>query len=177
MLPTDKLHPDRHAAYRRPHTEISIAWSRSNAAGLPDAFVIDCSVRVPWYLGDEASEFCDQLGLSVHRSEVRAPSLWRAELVSAMASAERRKRITRDQRRDVLKNANELPLRIDHEMPSVVELKELAAGHRLTPYGAVHFELVRRRKLPLATPDAVLVKAARGAKPPLITDLSVFPEF
>lgn len=68
------------------------------------------------------------------------------------------------------------PLRIDHEMPSVVELNELAAGHALSPCDAVYFELARRRKLPLATLDAALVKAARAAKLPLVTDLSVFPE-
>ncbi|TSA11490.1 MAG: PIN domain-containing protein [Betaproteobacteria bacterium] len=146
------------------------------AVYLPDAFIIDCSVCVPWYVRDEASRFCDQLGLSVHRSKVWVPSLWRLELVSAVVNAERRKRITGDQRRDVLKNANSLPLRVDHEMPSVVELNELAAVHSLTPYDAVYFELARRRKLPLATLDAALVKAARTAKLALITDLSVFPE-
>ena len=146
------------------------------AVYLPDAFVIDCSVCVPWYLRDEASQFCDQLGLALHRSEVWVPSLWRPELVSALVNAERRKRITSEQRRAVLKNANGLPLRIDYDMPSVIELNELAAGHQLTPYDAVYFELARRRKLPLATLDAALVKAARAAKLPLITDLSVFPE-
>jgi predicted nucleic acid-binding protein len=146
------------------------------AVYLPDAFVIDCSVCVPWYLRDEASQFCDQLGLAVHRCEVWVPSLWRPELVSAVVSAERRKRMTGDQRREVLKNANSLPLRIDHEMPSVVELNELAAGHHLTPYDAVYFELARRRKLPLATLDAALVKAARAAKLPLLTDSSRYPD-
>ena len=68
------------------------------------------------------------------------------------------------------------PLRIDHEMPSVVELNELAAGHALSPCDAVYFELARRRKLPLATLNAALVKAERAAKLPLVTDLSVFPE-
>jgi len=146
------------------------------AVYLPDAFVIDCSVCVPWYLRDEASQFCDQLGLAVHRSEAWVPSLWRAELVSAMVNAERRKRMSGEQRRAVLANADGLPLRIDYEMPSIVELSELAAGHALTPYDAVYFELARRRKLPLATLHAALVKAARAAKLPLITDLSVFPE-
>ena len=131
---------------------------------------------LPWYVKDEASQFCDQLGLAVHRSEVWVPSLWRPELVSAVVNAERRKRMTGDQRREVLKNANSLPLRIDHEIPSVAELNELSASHDLTPYDAVYFELARRRKLPLATLDAALVKAARAAKLPLITDLSVFPE-
>lgn len=146
------------------------------AVYLPDAFVIDCSVCLPWYLNDEANRFCDELGLALHRSEVWVPSLWRPELVSAVVNAERRKRMTGDQRRAVLANADGLPLRIDYDMPSVVELSELAAGHSLTPYDAVYFELARRRKLPLATLDAALVKAARAAKLPLITDPSVFPQ-
>ena len=33
-----------------------------------------------------------------------------------------------------------------------------------------------RRKLPLATLDAALVKAARAAKVALITDRSIYPE-
>ncbi len=146
------------------------------AAYLPDAFVIDCSVCLPWYLRDEASQFCDQLGLALHRSEVWVPSLWRPELVSAVVNAERRKRITGEQRREVLKNADGLPLRIDHEMPSIVELNELSASHELTPYDAVYFELARRRKLPLATLDRALIKAARAAKLPLLTDSSLYPD-
>ena len=146
------------------------------AAYLPDAFVIDCSVCLPWYLRDEASRFCDQLGLALHRSEVWVPSLWRPELVSAVVNAERRKRITGEQRREVLKNADGLPLRIDHEMPSIVELNELSASHELTPYDAVYFELARRRKLPLATLDRALIKAARAAKLPLLTDSSLYPD-
>jgi predicted nucleic acid-binding protein len=143
---------------------------------LPDAFVIDCSVCVPWYIEDEASEFCARLAGTLGRAEIWVPSLWRPELVSAVVNAERRKRMTGEQRRAVLANADGLPLRIDHEIPSVLELNELAAGHTLTPYDAVYFELARRRKLPLATLDEALVKAARAAKLPLITDLSVFPE-
>ena len=146
------------------------------AAYLPDAFVIDCSVCLPWYLRDEASQFCDQLGLALHRSEVWVPSLCRPELVSAVVNAERRKRITDEQRREVLKNADGLPLRIDHEMPSIVELNELSASHELTPYDAVYFELARRRKLPLATLDRALIKAARAAKLPLLTDSSLYPD-
>lgn len=143
---------------------------------LPDAFVIDCSVCLPWYIEDEASDFCARLAGTLGRAEIWAPSLWRPELVSAVVNAERRKRMTGDRRRAVLANADGLPLRIDHEMPSVVELGELAARHTLTPYDAVYFELASRRKLPLATLDAALVNAARAAKLPLITDLSVFPE-
>ena len=44
----------------------------------------------------------------------------------------------------VLANADGLPLRIDHETPSVLDLNELGAGHTFTPYDAVYFELARR---------------------------------
>jgi predicted nucleic acid-binding protein len=146
------------------------------AVYLPDAFVVDCSVCLPWYIEDEASEFCARLAGTLDRAEIWVPSLWRPELVSALVNAERRKRMTGARRHEIVKNADGLPLRIDHEMPSVVELNELSASHDLTPYDAVYFELARRRKLPLATLDAALVKAARAAKLPLITNLSVFPE-
>lgn len=61
-------------------------------------------------------------------------------------------------------------------MPSVVELNELATSHALSPYDAVYVELARRRKLPLATLDAALVRAGRAARLPVVTDFSVFPE-
>lgn len=143
---------------------------------LPDAFVVDCSVCLPWYIEDEASDFCARLARTLDRAEIWVPSLWRLELVSALVNAERRKRITGDRRRAVIENADGLPLRMDLEIPSIVELDGLAASHHLTPYDAVYFELARRRRLPLATLDAALVKAARAAKLPIITDLSVFPE-
>lgn len=104
------------------------------------------------------------------------PPLWRPELVSAVINAERRKRLTAQQRNDMLRNAADLPLRIDHDTPTVIELGSLASAHDLTSYDAVYFELARRRRLPLATLDAALVNAARAAKLPLLTDLSLFPE-
>jgi predicted nucleic acid-binding protein len=150
---------------------------RESAADyVPDAFVVDCSVCLPWYVKDEANPFCDRLSRALADSEAWVPSLWRPEFVSALLSAERRNRITAGQRRIVLINAAGLPLRVDYDMPGPVELAELAAAHALTSYDAVYFELAQRRKLPLATLDAALVKAARAAKLALVTDPSVFPE-
>ena len=143
---------------------------------LPAAFVIDCSVCLPWYTKDEANDFCDRLSRALPVCEVWVPSLWRPEFVSSVMNAERRKRMTKEQRRIVLANAGGLPLRVDYEMPPVVELAELAAAHDLTPYDAVYFELARRRKLPLATLDAALIKAARAAKLPLLIDSSLDPD-
>jgi predicted nucleic acid-binding protein len=146
------------------------------AAYLPDAFVIDCSVCLPWYIEDEASEFCARLAGTLGRAEIWVPPLWRPEFASAVINAERRRRITADRRRAVLANAAGLPLQIDYDIPTVTELDDLASAHDLTPYDALYFELARRRKLPLATLDAALVKAARAAKLPLLTDSSRYPD-
>ena len=146
------------------------------AAYLPGAFVVDCSVCLSWYIKDEANEFCDRLGRALADSEVWVPSLWRPEFVSSVMNAERRKRMTSEQRRTVLANAGDLPLRVDYETPPVVELGELASIHELTPYDAVYFELARRRKVPLATLDAALIRAARAAKLPLLTDSALYPD-
>ena len=74
------------------------------AVYLPGAFVIDCSVCLPWYVKDEANEFCDSVSRALPNSEVWVPSLWRPEFVSSVINAERRKRMTREQRRVVLAN-------------------------------------------------------------------------
>lgn len=153
----------------------SLRLRESAAAYVPGAFVVDCSVCLPWYIKDEASKFCDALSRALADSEVWVPSLWRPEFVSSVMNAERRKRMTSEQRRTVLANAAGLPLRVDYDMPPLVELAELAAAHELTPYDAVYFELARRRKVPLATLDVALIKAARGAKLPLLTDTTLYP--
>ena len=59
------------------------------AAYLPDAFIVDCSVCLPWYIEDETSEFCARLAGALGRAEIWVPSLWRPELVSAVVNAER----------------------------------------------------------------------------------------
>ncbi|MBI4193671.1 MAG: type II toxin-antitoxin system VapC family toxin, partial [Betaproteobacteria bacterium] len=94
---------------------------------MPDAFVVDCSVCLPWYIEDETSNFCARLAGTLGRAEIWVPSLWRPELVSALLNAERRKRLTAQQRTDVLRNAAGLPLRVDHDTPTVIELGDLAS--------------------------------------------------
>ena len=89
---------------------------------------------LPWYLKDEANDFCDRLSRALVDSEVWVPSLWLPEFVSSLMNAERRKRITSEQRRIVLANAAGLPLRVDYNAPPLIELGELAAAHELTPY-------------------------------------------
>lgn len=146
------------------------------ATFLPDAFVVDCSVCLPWYIEDEASDFCDSLASALGRAEIWVPPLWRAELVSAVINAGRRKRMTSERRDAVLTSADGLPLRVDDHMPSIAALDALTKEFSLTPYDAVYLELALRRNLPLATLDKVLITAARAANVSVMTDRSIFPE-
>lgn len=151
--------------------------AREPAAGyLPDAFVVDCSACLPWYIEDEASEFCNQLARALPTSTVWVPVLWRMEFSNALINAERRKRMTRERRCAVLAHVDQLPLRVDGEHPSLSQLSEIADAHALTAYDAVYLELAARRKLPLATLDAALVKAARMARLAVLTDFARYPE-
>lgn len=56
------------------------------------------------------------------------------------------------------------------------QIHEISAQHILTPNATANFEVLRRRKQPLARLDAALVKAARAAKCQRNTGLSAYPK-
>jgi predicted nucleic acid-binding protein len=75
----------------------------------------------------------------------------------------RRQRITPDYRTRCLDKIDELPITIDPDGVSEIwsTTIKLADLYRLTVYDAAYLELAQRRRLPLATLDAALSKAAR----------------
>ena len=96
------------------------------------------------------------------------------EFCNALFAAERRRRISTAERAQIIGQASQSSLNVDPHIMSLREADEISGQHHLTPYDAVYFELARRRKLPLATLDAALVKAARAANFPLLTDSSLY---
>ena len=149
---------------------------RQPAAGyLPSALVLDCSVTLAWYLDGEGTEFTDRLLHATPTLEIWVSALWVPEFSNALFAAERRRRITSVERVQIVGQAARHGFHVDSHMMTLPQTDELSASQGLTPYDAAYFELARRRKLPLATLDAALVKACRAAKLVLITDLSLFP--
>lgn len=145
-------------------------------AFLPQALVLDCSVAIAWYLEGESTDFTDSILQAIPKLEIWVPALWVLEFSNTLFAAERRRRITPSGRAQIIGQASLLPLNVDPKIMSLSQADEVASRHNLTPYDAAYFELAQRRKLPLVTLDAALVKAVRAAKLSLITDLSVFPE-
>jgi predicted nucleic acid-binding protein len=112
---------------------------------------------------DEASGL--NLLNKITESRAIVPSLWSLEVGNVLLIAERKKRITSEQRQKAIHTLTELPIIID-EMTSEhawLETMELAERYDLTLYDASYLELSLRRSLPLATFDNSLKRAANLA--------------
>ena len=124
------------------------------------AFVLDCSVTISWFMPDESFDFnfLDQ----VAEEGAIVPSLWSLEIGNVLLIAERKKRITLEQRQKAIHILSELPVVVDTMTSNHawLETMELAERHNLTLYDASYLELSLRRSLPLATFDKSLKKAA-----------------
>jgi predicted nucleic acid-binding protein len=123
------------------------------------AFVVDASVSAAWLLPSEATEATEAALQATTTLDVWVPALWLLEIGNLLLSAQRRKRITADKRRDLAQAAAGLRIKVDREPVSIVILDELAARHGLSAYDAAYLELALRRRLPLATLDEALLAA------------------
>ncbi|MGA7925275.1 MAG: type II toxin-antitoxin system VapC family toxin [Candidatus Sulfotelmatobacter sp.] len=127
--------------------------------------VLDASLALQWFLEDESGR---QYGLSVlaSLSSKRAvvPILWFYEVGNGLLMAHRRKRITFDQIEGFLTRLKALPIDAAQQVPTeILELPAIAQKHSLTSYDAAYLALAMRFRLPLATTDAELRRAAAAA--------------
>ena len=88
--------------------------------------------------------------------------LWPLEALNGLFAAERRRRLDAAKRATLAAFLRELPIRLDTETADQAweETARLAEKFRLTIYDASYLELAQRRKLPLASLDKDLRKAA-----------------
>ena len=127
--------------------------------------VLDASLALQWFLEDEAGR---HYGLTVlaSLSSKRAvvPILWFYEVGNGLLMAHRRKRITYAQIDGFLTRLKALPIEAAQQLPTeLLELPALAQKHSLTNYDAAYLALAMRFRLPLATTDADLRRAAAAA--------------
>jgi len=124
--------------------------------------VIDASVALSWLLQDEHSAASDRLFALVADEGAIVPSLWRLEIANALQVAVRRNRIGRAYRDATIQRLGRLPIEVDpethiHAWSTTLHLSE---RHYITVYDAAYLELALRRRVPLATRDQDLAKAA-----------------
>jgi predicted nucleic acid-binding protein len=124
-------------------------------------FVLDNSVAVAWFIEDEADETVDGvLDRLQAGDEAIVPGLWAAEFLNALGNAVRHGRLSAEQLQASIEAVSDLPIRLDAEPASVARLGELRRRQGLSPYDLCYLELAMRLRLPLATKDAALAKAA-----------------
>lgn len=126
------------------------------------AFVIDASVVLAWLLPDERSEAAQRLLQRAVHERPRAPSLLMLEVGNALLQAERRTRLYRAARLELLDALTALPIALEPiAADAMLRAGELAARHSLTLYDACYLELASARSCALATFDQSLGDAAR----------------
>lgn len=128
-------------------------------------FVLDCSVTMAWCFEDEASEYADAVLRHLETEDALVPTLWHLEVLNVLLVAERRGRITPQQRHDFL-NLLSLLTSIDTDLLNTsisdTAVLELALQFNLSIYDAVYLALAITQQIPLATQDKKLKQAAQA---------------
>ena len=128
------------------------------------SFVVDNSVALAWCFEDEHTQTAMDLLDRVAETGAFAPSLWPLEVLNGLLMAERRGRVDATRRHRLAGFLRALPVTLDTETAdhAWTATVRLAERHRLSVYDAAYLELAQRRKLPLATLDEDLIKAAKA---------------
>ena len=124
--------------------------------------VLDGSMALAWCFEDETTpEVLEVLGRVVDGGAV-APGIWLYEVANTLLVAQRRGRLTDEQRLSQLNKLAGLEVEIDRSVESHPwdAVSTIAIRHRLTVYDAAYLELAQRRRLPIATLDNALRRAA-----------------
>jgi predicted nucleic acid-binding protein len=132
--------------------------------------VLDASVVLAIAFQEANRDHAAQILTEVVEKGAAVPCLWHIEVGNALLAAERRRTISADQRAIVLQELSRLDVAIDTETAPRAwrEAMRLADQHRLTLYDAMYLELTLRLRLPLASFDAALRKAANAANVSLL---------
>jgi len=127
------------------------------------ALVLDSSVSLSWFFPDEKTNFTEAALELVTKEECWVPALWRLEFPNALLVAEKRRRLTRAERLQVLDEVARLNLRIDPRVHELRAISDLAERHNLSAYDAAYLELAARLGSALITLDGELAAAATAA--------------
>ncbi|MEX2315791.1 MAG: type II toxin-antitoxin system VapC family toxin [Pirellulales bacterium] len=127
------------------------------------SFIVDCSVAMTWLFEDEATVHTINLFHRLDAEAALVPALWHLEVTNALTVAERRGRVSRAKSDIFVSALLQLEIEVDHESSSraYAHLLPLCRKHQLSSYDATYLDLAIRRKLPLATLDEPLRKAAK----------------
>lgn len=130
-------------------------------------FVLDNTVTMAWCFSEEATEFTKALlgRLSNLTDSALVPALWLYEVANVVELAVRKGRIPAEKAVVFLDSLADLPIQVENPSRAqvFVTVRKLAGQYQLTAYDAAYLELAIRHKLPIASLDKALSRAARSA--------------
>jgi predicted nucleic acid-binding protein len=134
------------------------------------ALVLDASAALTWCFRDENAAFGERLLDMVSEAGAAVPALWHTEVSNVWLSSLKRGRLAEDELPFLADMFDRLPLHTDATPYERVrrDVLQLAREQRLSVYDATYLDLAMRRRLPLATLDLDLQRAARATGVSLI---------
>lgn len=135
--------------------------------------VLDASVALSWLLEDAGAgqDYAGKVfdALASDGAEARVPAIWGLEIANGIAKCEARGELMIERSQAFLAALAATPIACDPETHAraLLDTLQLSRRYRLSAYDASYLELALRSKLPLATLDADLRRAATraGARP------------
>ena len=131
------------------------------------AFVVDASVTISWLLPDEDRPDAREAWLRSESEDVFVPRHWWFEVRNTMLVAERRGRIAQAAMHVALERLSILPIEALDQFEDD-PIFDLARHHKLSFYDAAYLELAKAHRIPLATFDNALIRAAKSDNVPLV---------
>lgn len=125
-------------------------------------FILDCSITMAWCFEDEMTDYSESILDYLDHSLAIVPFLWPIEVANVLVLAERKKRISSAHSREFRKALDRLPIKIEISSSKnyLENLFNLAKESNLTAYDGAYLDLALEYKLPIATLDKDLRKAA-----------------
>jgi predicted nucleic acid-binding protein len=128
------------------------------------SFVLDASITLTWCFPDEEAQKAQEIAERIAAGEtVIVPAFWPHEILSALLTGEKRKRLTPELTRAFIDDLNRLPVHLDLRITRenvFDETQALCRKHSLTSYDAAYPEIAIRSGCSLATADDALRRAA-----------------
>lgn len=131
------------------------------------AFVVDNSIVIAWFIGDQATSYTDRLRERSRRQALHAPAVWPLELVNALWSLQKRRRLRAFQVDEIVAKAERLGVTVHREAVAARRLLDIAREFALSSYDASYLELAQRLGLPMGVKDGPLHEASRRAGVPI----------
>ena len=134
-----------------------------------EAFVLDASIALAWCFSDEADPYADAIAKKFPDIEAVVPALWHLEVANVLLVGERKGRCDQADTATWTAYLATLPITVDEQTSTRAfrDVLTLARTHNLSVYDAAYLELAWRRRLPLASLDALLRGAATAMGVPL----------